>query len=322
MRLRVYFYRQGPHVLPLMIILLLISILLFPQPLTSTAAPTTDFDATQALAYATHLASTIGERPAGSTGEHEAAAWLTTQFTNLGYAVTVEPFVYARQGVQTVGMNIVAVKAGQPDYGTIYVGAHYDTPVYPFAGPGANDNASGVGVLLEVAHLLASQPLTPTLILIAFSAEEDHLVGSDYYALHLTPVERMRAMGMLNLDCVGIGEALYLNVINPDHLAFAENLGVIADAIRYEPRANSDHAPFAAIGMPAVYFDMHTEGSHACGPDYHTSRDTADKLALPTLQWTGNALVTALATLAHAAQPRPVWQLYLPLLRTAPSQRP
>lgn len=294
---------------------LLIGILLFQQSLVSIATPADDFDGALALAHATHLATTIGERLAGSEGEHQAAAWLATQFTNLGYAVTVEPFVFTRVGEQTVGLNIVAVKAGQPAYGTLYVGAHYDTAPPPFAGPGANDNASGIGVLLAAATLVAGQPLTPTLTFLAFSAEEDFLVGSSHYVAQLTPAERLSAIGMLNLDCVGIGDTLTLNVINPDQLAFAQNLGVTADAIRYDPRANSDHAPFAWAGIPAVYFDTHYVGAHACGPDYHSPGDTADKLELSALQRTGTALVTALETLANAAEPRPVWRLHLPVIK-------
>lgn len=176
-----------------LLILLFNSSLLFHHPPPSTATPTTDFDGALALAHATHLAATIGPRPAGSTGEQQAAAWLATQFTNLGYVVTVEPFVFSRRGAQTVGMNVVAVKAGQPDYGTIYLGAHYDAVPQPVGVPGANDNASGVGVLVEAARILAEQPISPTLTLIAFGAEEDQLVGSHAYVAQLSAINRLLA---------------------------------------------------------------------------------------------------------------------------------
>ena len=311
---RIYRFHQWRHIIPLLSSLLLISILLFYQPPTSTAAPTDDFDGALALAHATHLATAIGPRLAGSAGEQQAAAWLAAQFTNLGYAVTIEPFVFSRWGEQIVGMNIVAVHAGQPDYGTLYVGAHYDTAPPPFAGPGANDNASGIGVLLAAATLLAGQPLTPTLTFSAFSAEEDWLVGSSRYVAQLTPAERMTAIGMLNLDCVGIGDTLYLNVIDPAHLSFAQTLGVMADTVQYDPRANSDHAPFAWASIPAVYFDIQNAGDHVCGPDYHSPGDTADKLELSALQRTGTALVTAIQQVAQTAQPRPIRSLFLPLI--------
>ncbi|MCB0128142.1 MAG: M28 family peptidase [Caldilineaceae bacterium] len=301
----------------LLLVLLFSGSLLFHQPPPTIANPATGFDGTEALANATHLATTIGERAAGSEGERVAAAWLATQFTNLGYSVTVEPFAFTRLGKATLGMNIVAVKAGQPDSGTIYIGAHYDTAPYPFAGPGANDNASGVGVLLETARILTTQPLTPTLTLVAFGAEEDYLVGSSRYVAQLTPVERMQAVAMLNLDCVGIGTALYLNVIRKEHLAFAQKLGITVDEIRYDPRAQSDHASFAAIGMPALYFDMHNPGEHPCGRDYHTARECADKLDVAALQRTGDALLTALTTLSDQEARRPIWQHYLPLVHNA-----
>ncbi|MCB0062504.1 MAG: M28 family peptidase, partial [Caldilineaceae bacterium] len=266
---------------------------------------------------ATHLAATIGPRPAGTTGEQQAAAWLATQFTNLGYAVTVEPFIFSRWGEQTVGMNVVAVKAGQPDYGTIYLGAHYDAVPQPANVPGANDNASGVGVLVEAARILAGQPISPTLTLIAFGAEEDHLVGSHVYTANLSAVERMLALGMFNLDCVGIGDQLALNVAARDQLAFAQGLGVTADTIEYAPDANSDHVRFATVGIPAVYFNLSYAGQHACGPDYHSPGDTADKLELAALERSGTALLTAVETLAQQATPQPIRHLYLPLLQAA-----
>lgn len=104
-------------------------------------------------------------------------------------------------------------------------------------------------------------------------------------------------------------------MIDPDHLPFAQTLGVMAGTVQYDPRANSDHAPFAWTGIPAVYFDLHNAGDHACGPDYHTPGHTTDKLELAALQRTGTALVTAIPQVAESAQPRPIWSLFLLLIR-------
>ena len=110
------------------------------------------FVAENALAHATYLASEIGERPAGTLGEQLAAGWLAAQFAELGYTVRVQPFTFNRLGQPLVGMNVIATKPGLPGYGAVYVGAHYDTVgIAPgfLGGPGAIDNASGVGVMLE-----------------------------------------------------------------------------------------------------------------------------------------------------------------------------
>ncbi len=197
---------------PLLLVVAILALTLFgPQ---ASAAPQASFDPARALAVATQLAATIGERPAGSLGEQKAAGWLAGQFAGLGYEVQVQAYPLSRFGASVAGMNVVATKAGAPDYGTIYIGAHYDT-VYrlnngPYGGPGANDNASGTGVLLELARVVAGDAFSPTLKFIAFGAEEDGLVGSRFYVNTMPFVERMQAEGMLNLDCVGLGEVLNL----------------------------------------------------------------------------------------------------------------
>lgn len=85
----------------------------------------------------------------------------------------------------------------------IIIGAHYDT--VPNA-PGANDNAAGVGVLLEVAKSLSDENLNYTLVFIAFDGEEHGLIGSSYYLKNL---ENHETIGfMINIDSVGRGNIL------------------------------------------------------------------------------------------------------------------
>lgn len=275
------------------------------------AGDAADFDVDRALAYAWHLASEIGERTAGSDGEHRAAALIASVLVELGYEVEIQPFVFARRGEETLGMNVIAEKPGIPDYGTIYVGAHYDTAPYPGNGPGANDNASGSSTLLEVARVLASQEFTPTLKLIAFSAEEDGLVGSRYFARHLPATERMTAIGMLNMDCVGIGDLLHIDVCVAEHLEFAESLGIQADRFAVSGQC-TDHRPFATLDIPALTFNTLYSDGHACGPDYHRPTDTPDKLEPAAIERTGTNLVVALRRASGQAQYHPLLQTFLP----------
>jgi len=277
------------------------------------------FVAENALAHATYLASEIGERPAGTLGEQLAAGWLAAQFAELGYTVRVQPFTFNRLGQPLVGMNVIATKPGLPGYGAVYVGAHYDTVgIAPgfLGGPGAIDNASGVGVMLEGARVAATAVYTPTLHFIAFGAEEDYLIGSGRYVAQLSGRERVAAVGMLNLDCVGWGDEFRLLVAREQDRAFAEGLGVDADWLGSERWGASDHFSFAAVGIPAAFFNI-LRDDLVCGPGYHQQGDTADLLELPALQRAGDALLTALTSLS--GQAAPIHELYLPLALSSPA---
>jgi aminopeptidase YwaD len=275
----------------------------------------TAFDAEQAMSYATYLASSIGERPAGSPGEALAAGWLASTFGVLSYTVEVQPFPFWRYGVETAGMNVVGIKTGKADYGTIYVGAHYDTvarySTFVWGGPGANDDASGTGVLLELAQVLATEELSPTIKFIAFGAEEDNLAGSNYYAQHIPVDERMGAIGMIDLDCVGLGSTLDIYVTDVKYQAFAEGLGIPAEYIGRMPWGSSDYASFGAIGVPSVLLNMH-DNNQVCGPDYHLSTDTADKLQPAAMDRVGSGALQAIRRLANAAVPQHFYHGFLP----------
>jgi hypothetical protein len=276
-------------------------------------APAVGFAAENALAHAAYLADEIGERPAGTLGEQQAAGWLAGQFAALGYDVRIQPFSFNRLGQPTVGMNVIATQPGLEGYGAVYVGAHYDTVgIAPgfLGGPGAIDNASGVGVMLEGARVAATRSYTPTLHFIAFGAEEDYLVGSGRYVEQLSGRDRIGAVGMLNLDCVGWGDEFRLLIAREQDRAFAEGLGVNPDWIGRTAWGASDHISFANADIPAAFFSLQ-RNEQPCGPGYHGPGDTAVLLEQPALQRAGDALVTALDTLA--AQSTPIHDIYLPL---------
>lgn len=313
-------WKRACRVRPLAQGLVLLALLGLPGvPSAAHSAPRLEsFDAANALAHATHLAGTIGERAAGTPGEAAAGEWIAGQFAALGLTVERQSFPLLRFAVPFTGTNVIAEKAGLPGYGTLYVGAHYDT-VYPQPGserhgPGANDNASGTSVLLEAARVVAAESFSPTVKFIAFSGEEDGLVGSYYFVARLPLADRLAADGMLNLDCVGIGDTLQLLVTRSEHLPFAASLGVTADEVTISPGASSDHAPFAAAGIPAAFFYMEPDGTTPCGPDYHKVTDTPDKLEQHALARTGDGLVVALRNLAASAAPRTVHFAFLPAL--------
>jgi aminopeptidase YwaD len=163
----------------------------------------------------------------------------------------------------------------------VVLGAHYDH--LGRAGgevhPGADDNASGTSLVLGLARAFAAAGGTSrTLVFALFSGEEMGLLGSAHYARH-PPILIDRTVAMLNFDMVGrlregrlwvggveTGTGLRAAVSDA---AAGESLSLV---LRDAPVAPSDHTSFYSAGVPVLFFFT---GDHG---DYHTPRDTADKI--------------------------------------------
>ncbi|MEC4818195.1 MAG: M28 family peptidase [Scytonema sp. PMC 1069.18] len=118
-------------------------------------------------------------------------AYITSELKKLGWKPQIEKF--------TDGVNIVAERLGtNQKAGAILVAAHYDTVV---VSPGADDNASGVAVVLEIARLFASRPTSKTLQLAFFDQEEAGLLGSKAYVINKAHLENLQ--GAIVMDMVG-----------------------------------------------------------------------------------------------------------------------
>ena len=116
--------------------------------------------------------------------------------------------------------NVVAEKLGQGD-DVLVLGGHYDT--VPDV-PGANDNASGVAVLLTIAEELSQVSLPFTVRFIAFGSEELGLKGSLHYVASLDGAQRSRIRAMFNFD--GVGSGRQLGILGDTGLTqFAVDLG-------------------------------------------------------------------------------------------------
>ncbi|UOR05216.1 M28 family peptidase [Hymenobacter aerilatus] len=194
--------------------------------------------------------------------------------------------------------NLIGMLPGttQPD-SFLVVTAHYDhlgTMGRRAYFPGANDNASGTAMLLELAAHYARPENRPacSMVFIAFGGEEAGLVGSRYFVQHpLLPLARIRFL--LNLDLLGTGEE-GITVVNGRVLPAAfQRLQQLNEAGHYVSSiaargkaANSDHYYFTESGVPAFF--LYTRG----GPTaYHDVHDQA-----ATLPLTAFASVFALIT--------------------------
>jgi len=172
----------------------------------------------------------------------------------------------------------------------VVVGAHYDhvgVDARGRVGCGADDNASGVAAMLEIAEALAAAGTRRSVIFCAFAGEEDGLLGSRAFC-ESPPVPKGRIVAMVNLDMIGRGEAAEVAVLGiPQNPSFEKVLGrarklrptgVREVVVRQgeELFQRSDHFAFHEIGVPALFF---FEGLPIDrNKDYHTWRDTLDKL--------------------------------------------
>ena len=188
--------------------------------------------------------------------------------------------------------NVVAEMKGIGD-GLVIVGGHYDIVTATRAG--ANDNTSGVAVVLSLAEALAGRSLPFSVRFIAFGAEELGLYGSRHYVASLTKAELARMRVMMNFDVVGSG--LQLEVAG--HQAFSDLALKIAAELEIEaqpgflpPGTASDHVPFEDEGIPALLL---------FGPDISRIHTPEDRLEFVQPELLGGAYLIALATLQSQA---------------------
>jgi hypothetical protein len=179
--------------------------------------------------------------------------------------------------------NVLGMAKGKGK-GWIIVGAHYDHlgrmgPDALF--PGANDNASGVAMLLSLAEWFAKKPAKHNILFVAFAGEEAGLIGSEWCAVD-RPIDMKEVRMMLNLDILGTGDDGIMvvnataNVKEFDRLvALNGSKNYLPDVRSRGPACNSDHCPFVKRGVPGIF--VYTLGGVA---HYHDVNDKAETLPL------------------------------------------
>jgi aminopeptidase YwaD len=226
-----------------------------------------DLDAATAVHAVRRLAGRIGPREATSPAYDRAAGWVAGELTRLGYDVTrqrVDVPAGESWGVSVPAgrsANVVATPPGfDPAEPHLVVGAHLDT--VPQA-PGAEDNASGVGVMLAVAEAASVRRTRLPTVFVAFGAEEprgptddDHHYGSRQYVDRLGPRERAAVRGMVSLDRVGVGDRVPVgsagdaDPVQRALLAAAQRAG--AATVAEAGQRSSDHWSFVRAGLPGA----------------------------------------------------------------------
>ncbi|MFT4417272.1 M20/M25/M40 family metallo-hydrolase [Fredinandcohnia humi] len=223
-------------------------------------------DGAMAYEHMNYLAYEIGPRIAATENERKAEQYIKGQFERMGLKTEVQPFQYTRRGTTYSSSNVIAYKPGKSSKQVI-VGAHYDSVS---VGRGVDDNASGVGVMLEVAEVLKKINTPYSIVFIAFGAEEVGLQGSNYYAKNMTQAKIANTVGMINLDSLAVGDNMYVygsageaGFIRDQALEIAKkkklNVGTNPGLNPAYPEGTtgdwSDHAPFKRLGIPYGYLE-------------------------------------------------------------------
>lgn len=290
-------FAAAPVVWPLLIAP--VSTPLGPPPSPTAPSPTERVGKFDGQAAFQHVLAqmAIGPRPTGSDAGRKTGDYIIEQLKKSGWQVEVQDFVY--RGV--AGRNIIGKTGKGP---VALIGAHYDTrrvadndpdpTLRAKPEPGANDGASGVAVLLELARTLNKDLLKNEVWLTFFDAEDngrldgwDFIAGSTDMASRLTVIPEMVVIA----DMIGDrDQQIYKEQNSTPKLV--EQIWGIAARLGYEqsflPSAKwsmqDDHTPFLLRGIPAVDlidFDY---------PYWHTTQDTADKVAPESLERVGRVL--------------------------------
>ena len=218
-------------------------------------------------------------------------------------------------------LNPPLAKGGKQEKLPIIIGAHYDTVP---GTPGADDNATGVAVLLELARAIALQPLKYPVQLVAFDMEESGCLGSKHHAAKCKQQQQSIRL-MISLEMLGYCDRtpnsqsypaglkyFYPNIGNfialignlrtvRDMIALSRNIRKVGQDCEWLPVPNrglivpdtrrSDHAPFWDNGYPAI---MVTDTANMRNPHYHQPSDQIETLDLDFLAGVCGGLVEAI----------------------------
>jgi hypothetical protein len=259
-------------------------------------------------------------------GGRKAEAYVTDHFRALGLEPLFEggswtQDVPGREPGTVLGRNVGGKIVGSDPKlrdEVVLVSAHYDHlgtrggVVYP----GADDNASGVAMLLETARCLvdAEKPPARTVWLVSFDLEEDGLFGSRYFVVHPpAPLDRIKLF--LTADLIGGSladvcreEVFVLGWEHAPGLLDQVDQSARGLPIRIAPLGSdvlvidrSDYGPFRMREVPYLFFST---GEH---PRYHTPRDTADQIDGPKLEAIATTMARLVRRAAEGPGPLPAW---------------
>ncbi|NEO56552.1 MAG: M20/M25/M40 family metallo-hydrolase [Okeania sp. SIO3B5] len=270
-----------------------------------------------------HLNEIVRDRDPylASGGHFYVRQYIARQLSQWGN-VEVDEFQITGKTHQNLVLNLPSINnSKKQNLAPILIGAHYDAVP---GTPGADDNATGVAVLLELAREFSSQPLKYPVSLVAFDMEEYGLLGSQHYAEKLKQKQQQLRL-MISLEMLGYcdstpGSQSYptgLKYFYPNQgnfIALIGNLLTIIEMFQMSRKFNkigtncqflpvpnrglivpdtrrSDHSPFWDRGYNAI---MITDTANMRNPNYHQNSDRIETLDLNFLTGVCQGLIVAL----------------------------
>lgn len=244
------------------------------------------FSKPRAMAHIRKLARDIGIRERATPNERAGARYVARKFRSFGYDVKIQRFSVDGG----TSRNVVASWPHSRRYGLV-VGGHMDS--VPGA-PGANDNASGTAVVLELARDYAGTSQALFVKFVGFGSEEygddgRHHVGSQVYVKRLGSEGRNRLAGAISVDMIADGRPLLVgnSDIADDVVArtLYRKIKSFGTSVRYEVLCDcSDHGPFEHAGIPGAFAYSGPESN------YHSPSDTVVNLKPDDVLRTGRAM--------------------------------
>ncbi len=256
----------------------------------------------------------FGPRPPGSEAHRKTRDYLFTELKKYADSVTLQPYTSVVDTVddppqrKKLHMNNIIAEFGVGHDETLLLAAHWDTRPCADQDPklenqrepiiGANDGASGVAVLLEIARILKQTPPPKRIIIILFDGEDygkttdQMFLGSRYFAKNMG---KWRPDYGILLDMIGdkdleIPKEQFSWTANPEFMERiwkrANKLGLAPFKDRAGPAVMDDHVPLIRAGIPMVNiidFDY---------PHWHTLEDTVDKCSPKSLEIVGRLVVS------------------------------
>ncbi len=243
----------------------------------------------------------FGPHPTGSVACDAVETYLFETLNSYHLSVNYEPW---RAKLRT-GTNIVATLPGNSDDNSIViVSAHYDSIKIS---PGANDDGSGVAVVLAAASIMSQYYFNSTVRFILFSGEEQGLFGSKHYAQNASR-NNENIIGDIQLDGVGYAittddgmkiehhannqSAWMMDISTSIASSYPEEIGL--EVIRLPHVTFSDHESFVQEGYAASYL-----WEYATTPYYHTSEDTLEHMNMTYLVKVCKLTIGTLASMAE-----------------------
>ncbi len=275
-----------------------------------------------------HVLSSLNDP---SRGIGAATNYVMGQFNSIressfqnSFSVLTHDFDFQFAGQRVPGRNIIGVMQGsEVGAGVVVLGAHYDSMGPGFEdgnvyAPGANDNASGVAALIEIARIMSQRRPRATVMFIAFAAEEVQRRGSVAFVEDYVRRQNLDVIAMMNLDIIGSSTGpdgqindrqIRMYSVDPNESRsrqLARGLNLIA--ARHVPNMEivlvpggdregrySDHLSFSEAGYPAVRFIEAVEDPTR----QHNARDTIDAIKATYLVRATQTILASASSLAY-----------------------